>query len=91
MRCKDLQHVCAQGNHAIGVLCFLRRFESKKNATASPLRVLRRVPLRREESFAEDRTMRVAAWEASRGALANDSQSRGVDHARTGAELCEGW
>jgi hypothetical protein len=41
--------------------------------------------------FTNDRAMRVAAWEASRGALANDGQSRGVGHTRTGAEPCEGW
>ena len=40
--------------------------ESKKDATAPPLQ--------REDRFADDRAMRVAAWEASRGALANDAR-----------------
>jgi len=65
--------------------------ESKKDATASPLRVLRRIPLQREDRFADDRAMRVAAGEASREALANNGQSRDVGYTRTGAELCEGW
>jgi hypothetical protein len=89
VRRQDLQHVCAEGSPAIGVLCFSRRLEGKKDATASPLRVRRRAPLRREESLADDRGMRVAAWETLGGVLANDGQSQGVGHIRTGAELYE--
>src|SRR5262245_30207161 len=38
------------------------QLESKKDATTSPLRVLLRVPLQREDRFADDRAMSVVSW-----------------------------